>query len=134
MMKYGVGRPPCACPAEQLRLEAAEANTEGGSLVRISAAVGSPAALQPGVRLLALALKGSLVPAGEEGGGAAGPGPLAAVNIDGSPALVTPLLQAMLVPRIALQTAELRQARFHSTHSRTLSLCCLRLTSACGPA
>ena len=52
------------------------------------------------------------MPAADDGGCAAGPGPLAAVNLDGSPALVSPLLHAMLVPRVALQTAELRQARF----------------------
>ena len=91
-------------------MEAAEEDTEDGSLVRITAAVGSSEGLAPAVRLLALALKGSLAAAVSKGNDAAlGPEPLTAINVDGSPALVTPLLHAMLVPRVALQTALLRQ-------------------------
>ncbi len=93
-------------------MDAEEADTEGGSLIRITAAVGSPEALEPAVRLLALALKGSLTPAAApegEGGGEAS-GPLEVVNMDGSPELAVPLLRAVLVPRVALQTAQLRQA------------------------
>ena len=94
-------------------MNAEEADTEDGSLIRITAAVGSPEALKPAVRLLALALKGSLVPAAapEGDGGAGTPGPLEVVNMDGSPELAVPLLRAVLVPRVSLQTAQLRQAR-----------------------
>lgn len=83
-------------------MEVAPGRGDVQGLLSLRVAGEGPAAAQALVRVMQLALKGAL-PAGR------GPGPLHLVGMDGPPALLLSLARAMLLPRAALQIAQLRQ-------------------------